>query len=77
MDKKGINLHTISEVQKLKREKMNLMLKLAQPTYFIVLIITIAYLFSEIEPSFPYRDVTVRRGVEFKDDYDIQAELGR
>ncbi|XP_032668312.1 calcium/calmodulin-dependent protein kinase type II subunit gamma-like isoform X2 [Odontomachus brunneus] len=31
----------------------------------------------EIEPSFPYRDVTVRRGVEFKDDYDIQAELGR
>lgn len=32
---------------------------------------------SEIEPSFPYRDVTVRRGVEFKDDYDIQAELGR
>ncbi|KYN30816.1 Myosin light chain kinase, smooth muscle [Trachymyrmex septentrionalis] len=31
----------------------------------------------EIEPSFPYRDVTVRRGVEFKDDYDIQSELGR
>ncbi|XP_012219184.1 uncharacterized protein [Linepithema humile] len=31
----------------------------------------------EIEPSFPYRDVAVRRGVEFKDDYDIQAELGR
>lgn len=31
----------------------------------------------EIEPSFPYRDVTIRRGVEFKDDYDIQAELGR
>lgn len=36
-----------------------------------------ARLLSEIEPSFPYRDVTVRRGVEFKDDYDIQAELGR
>ncbi|XP_020292251.1 calcium/calmodulin-dependent protein kinase type IV-like isoform X3 [Pseudomyrmex gracilis] len=31
----------------------------------------------EIEPSFPYRDVTIRRDVEFKDDYDIQAELGR
>ncbi|XP_011694103.1 PREDICTED: probable serine/threonine-protein kinase DDB_G0278901 [Wasmannia auropunctata] len=31
----------------------------------------------EIEPSFPYRDVTIRRGVEFKDDYDIQSELGR
>ncbi|XP_029051318.2 calcium/calmodulin-dependent protein kinase I-like isoform X2 [Osmia bicornis bicornis] len=31
----------------------------------------------EIEPSFPYRDVTVRRGVEFKDYYDIQSEIGR
>ncbi|CAK9825146.1 Myosin light chain kinase, smooth muscle [Anthophora retusa] len=31
----------------------------------------------EIEPSFPYRDVTVRRGVEFKDNYDIQSEIGR
>ncbi|CAL7945009.1 unnamed protein product [Xylocopa violacea] len=31
----------------------------------------------EIEPSFPYRDVTVRRGVEFKDHYDIQSEIGR
>ncbi|XP_076664299.1 uncharacterized protein LOC143366810 [Andrena cerasifolii] len=31
----------------------------------------------EIEPSFPYRDVTIRRGVEFKDNYDIQSEIGR
>ncbi|XP_053995200.1 calcium/calmodulin-dependent protein kinase type IV-like [Hylaeus anthracinus] len=31
----------------------------------------------EIEPSFPYRDVTIRRGVEFKDHYDIQSEIGR
>ncbi|XP_066585687.1 uncharacterized protein [Prorops nasuta] len=31
----------------------------------------------EIEPSFPYRDVTVRRGVEFKDYYEIQSEIGR
>nr|XP_012137046.1 PREDICTED: myosin light chain kinase, smooth muscle-like isoform X1 [Megachile rotundata]XP_012137047.1 PREDICTED: myosin light chain kinase, smooth muscle-like isoform X2 [Megachile rotundata] len=31
----------------------------------------------EVEPSFPYRDVTVRRGVEFKDHYDIQSEIGR
>ncbi|KAG5330677.1 MYLK protein, partial [Acromyrmex charruanus] len=41
------------------------------------ILLTIARLFSEIEPSFPYRDVTIRRGVEFKDDYDIQSELGR
>lgn len=33
--------------------------------------------FIEIEPSFPYRDVTVRRGVEFKDHYDIASEIGR
>ncbi|OAD52609.1 Myosin light chain kinase, smooth muscle, partial [Eufriesea mexicana] len=31
----------------------------------------------EVEPSFPYRDVLVRRGVEFKDHYDIQSEIGR
>ncbi|KAK9305378.1 hypothetical protein QLX08_003622 [Tetragonisca angustula] len=31
----------------------------------------------EIEPSFPYRNVTVRRGVEFNDHYDIQSEIGR
>ncbi|XP_015431987.1 PREDICTED: calcium-dependent protein kinase 4-like [Dufourea novaeangliae] len=31
----------------------------------------------EIEPSFPYRDVTIRRGVEFKDHYNIQSEIGR
>nr|XP_031838917.1 calcium-dependent protein kinase 16-like isoform X1 [Nomia melanderi] len=31
----------------------------------------------EIEPSFPYRDVTVRRGVDFKDHYNIQSEIGR
>lgn len=31
----------------------------------------------ELEPSFPYRDVRVRRGVEFKDQYDIQSEIGR
>ncbi|OXU25722.1 hypothetical protein TSAR_002187 [Trichomalopsis sarcophagae] len=31
----------------------------------------------EIEPSFPYRDVTVRKGVEFKDHYDIESEIGR
>lgn len=33
--------------------------------------------FTEVEPSFPYRNVTVRRGVEFNDHYDIQSEIGR
>ncbi|XP_061932135.1 uncharacterized protein LOC108001692 isoform X2 [Apis cerana] len=36
-----------------------------------------ASIFQKIEPSFPYRDVTVRRGVEFKDHYDIASEIGR
>lgn len=31
----------------------------------------------EIEPAFPYRDVNIRRGINFKDDYDVQSELGR
>ncbi|XP_014611049.1 PREDICTED: myosin light chain kinase, smooth muscle-like [Polistes canadensis] len=31
----------------------------------------------ELEPSFPYRDVRVRRGVEFNEQYDIQSEIGR
>nr|KAF7389616.1 hypothetical protein H0235_018100 [Vespula pensylvanica] len=31
----------------------------------------------ELEPSFPYRDVRVRRGVEFNNQYDIQSEIGR
>lgn len=30
-----------------------------------------------MEPSFPYRDVRVRRGVEFNNQYDIQSEIGR
>lgn len=57
-----------------RRMKLNAkrLLTLAHSVLF-----TIVRLFSEIEPSFPYRDVTIRRGVEFKDDYDIQSELGR
>ncbi|XP_046623921.1 striated muscle preferentially expressed protein kinase-like isoform X1 [Neodiprion virginianus] len=31
----------------------------------------------EIEPSFPYRDVAVRHGVQFADQYDIESEIGR
>ncbi|XP_015184969.1 PREDICTED: myosin light chain kinase, smooth muscle-like [Polistes dominula] len=31
----------------------------------------------ELEPSFPYRDVRVRRGIEFNEQYDIQSEIGR
>ncbi|XP_051159455.1 uncharacterized protein LOC127280484 [Leptopilina boulardi] len=31
----------------------------------------------EIEPSFPYRAVTVRKGVQFNDCYDTESEIGR
>ncbi|XP_014211150.1 serine/threonine-protein kinase DCLK1-like isoform X2 [Copidosoma floridanum] len=31
----------------------------------------------ELEPSFPYRDVIVRKNVEFKEYYDIESEIGR
>lgn len=31
----------------------------------------------EVEPSFPYRDVNVHRGVDMKELYDLKSELGR
>lgn len=31
----------------------------------------------EMEPSFPYRDVSIQRGVDMKNLYDLQSELGR
>ncbi|GLH06934.1 Obscurin [Gryllus bimaculatus] len=31
----------------------------------------------EVDPSFPYRDVQIRRGVDMKELYDLQSELGR
>ncbi|XP_044727455.1 probable serine/threonine-protein kinase fhkE [Chrysoperla carnea] len=31
----------------------------------------------ELEPSFPYRDVTIKRGVEAKEFYDLESEIGR
>nr|XP_024215514.1 LOW QUALITY PROTEIN: probable serine/threonine-protein kinase fhkE [Halyomorpha halys] len=31
----------------------------------------------EMEPSFPYRDVTIKRGVEMKQFYDLEGEIGR
>jgi len=31
----------------------------------------------ELEPSFPYRDVTIKRGVDVKEYYDLQEEIGR
>ncbi|XP_049937668.1 myosin light chain kinase, smooth muscle-like [Schistocerca serialis cubense] len=31
----------------------------------------------EVEPSFPYRDVQIRRGVDIRDLYDLQEEIGR
>lgn len=30
-----------------------------------------------IEPKFPYRDVTIKRGVDAKDTYDMITEIGR
>jgi hypothetical protein len=32
---------------------------------------------AELEPSFPYRDVSIRRAVDMKELYDLQSELGR
>jgi myosin-light-chain kinase len=32
---------------------------------------------AELEPSFPYRDVSIQRGVDMKELYDLQSELGR
>ncbi|PSN43192.1 hypothetical protein C0J52_11305, partial [Blattella germanica] len=38
----------------------------------------VPYLFvTEVEPSFPYRDVVIKRGVDMKEQYDLQSELGR
>ncbi|CAH1393673.1 unnamed protein product [Nezara viridula] len=31
----------------------------------------------EMEPSFPYRDVSIQRGVEMKQFYDLEGEIGR
>ncbi|PNF38614.1 hypothetical protein B7P43_G03962 [Cryptotermes secundus] len=31
----------------------------------------------EVEPSFPYRNVSIQRGVDMKELYDLQSELGR
>lgn len=39
--------------------------------------IHILFLFSELEPSFPYRDVVIRRNVDMKEFYDLEAEIGR
>ena len=32
---------------------------------------------AEVEPSFPCRDVCIRRGVDMKEQYDLKSELGR
>lgn len=32
---------------------------------------------SELEPSFPYRDVHIRRNTDVKEFYDLQTEIGR
>jgi len=32
---------------------------------------------SELEPSFPYREVNFRRNVDMKEFYDLEVEVGR
>lgn len=32
---------------------------------------------AEIELSFPYRDVKIKKGVDPRDIYDLESELGR
>lgn len=34
-------------------------------------------LFAEIELSFPYRDVVIKRGVDPKQFYELETEIGR
>jgi hypothetical protein len=34
-------------------------------------------LLSELEPSFPYREVNFRRNVDMKEFYDLEVEVGR
>jgi myosin-light-chain kinase len=31
----------------------------------------------ELEPSFPFKDITIRRGVDMKEHYELQSEIGR
>lgn len=32
---------------------------------------------SELEPSFPYKDVSIRRNFDMKQHYDLEGEIGR
>lgn len=34
-------------------------------------------MFAELEPSFPYRDVQIKRNTDVKEFYDLQTEIGR
>lgn len=36
-----------------------------------------AIVFLELEPSFPYKDITIRRGIDMKEHYELQSEIGR
>lgn len=31
----------------------------------------------EVDPSFPYREVTIKRNTDMKEFYDLQKEIGR
>lgn len=37
----------------------------------------IRYFFTEIELSFPYRDVIIKRDIDPKDEYSLEEEIGR
>lgn len=38
---------------------------------------TYGIMFTEVEPSFPFRDVRVKKNVDVKQYYDLQKEIGR
>lgn len=44
---------------------------------FVILVLKCSCWFSEVELSFPYRDVQIKRGVDAKQFYDLESEIGR
>lgn len=42
-----------------------------------VKLIFFPFFFIDVELKFPYRDVSIKRGVNVKDDYDLLDEIGR
>lgn len=48
---------------------------------YIICKLTTTYIltrfFTELEPAFPYREVTIRRNTSIADSYEILNEIGR